>query len=367
MRTRSSAVTGLALAAVAGLTFIATPSPLYGQGRGGDPNANPSRTIDMVKYVDGEMAEPNSQPNPFTEVSWPQLPPGRELGGISAIVTGPNGNIWVADRCGPGNCTNSELNPIWEFDPDGNVIRNFGAGLFVYPHGMWVDNDGFVWVTDARNANGKGQQVIKFSPDGEEVMRLGTAGVQGLGNYTFNGPCDVITAPNGDIFVADGHENDVSRIMKFDRDGNYLMEWGRKGTGPGEFDTPHGLAIDSRGRLFVADRANSRIQVFTQDGTLLEIWYQFGRNSGVYIDANDILYAADSESNTPRNPGFRRGIRIGSVTDGIVDSFIPYTDQERLNAGGTAGYEGVTADFEGNVYAGFVLESTLTKFVKNEQ
>jgi hypothetical protein len=102
-----------------------------------------------VKYVDGEVAAPNSQPNPYTEVSWPQLPTGRTLGGISAIAAAPNGHIWVVDRCTPGAgaCATSELNPVWEFDAAGKVIRNFGAGLFVYPHGLWVDKEGFVWVT----------------------------------------------------------------------------------------------------------------------------------------------------------------------------------------------------------------------------
>jgi len=253
---------------------------------------------------------------------------------------------------------------VWEFDADGTVIKNFGAGLFVYPHGLWVDKDGFVWVTDARGANGKGQQVIKFSPDGKEVMRLGKAGVAGLAKDTFNGPCALVTAPNGDIFVGDGHENAISRIVKFDKTGKYLMEWGKKGTGPSEFDTPHALAIDSQGRIFVGDRANSRVQVFTQDGKLLEIWRQFGRPSGLYIDANDVMYSADSESNPPRNPGFKRGIRIGSVKDGRIKAFIPYTNQQQMDAGGTHGVEGVTADPQGNVYGGEVSEMDLKKYAK---
>jgi DNA-binding beta-propeller fold protein YncE len=244
------------------------------------------------------------------------------------------------------------------------MLKNFGAGLFVYPHGLWVDKEGNVWVTDARAANGKGNQVIKFSPDGKILLRLGKPGVTGLDHDTFNGPCSVVTAPNGDIFVADGHENAVSRIMKFNKDGKFLMEFGKKGTGPGEFDTPHALAMDSQGRLFVADRANSRMQIFSQDGKLLEIWRQFGRASGIYIDANDVLYSADSESNPPRNPGFKRGIRIGSVKDGKVRAFIPYTDAEHMDYNGPRGVEGVTADPAGNVYGGEVAEADLKKYVK---
>jgi sugar lactone lactonase YvrE len=242
------------------------------------------------------------------------------------------------------------------------MLKNFGAGLFVYPHGLWVDKDGNVWVTDARGAAGKGQQVIKFSPDGKILMRLGKAGVQGLAPDTFNGPCAIVTAPNGDIFVGDGHENSVSRIVKFDKTGKYLMEWGKKGEGPGEFDTPHAIAMDSQGRVFVGDRANSRIQIFTQDGKLLEVWRQFGRPSGLFIDGNDVLYSADSESNPPRNPGFRRGIRIGSVKDAKVRAFIPYADMTHIDEGGTHGIEGVAADAAGNVYGGFVSEADLQKF-----
>jgi hypothetical protein len=137
--------------------------------------------------------------------------------------------------------------------------------------------------------------------------------------------------------------------MKFSKDGKYIMEFGKKGTGPGEFDTPHALAMDSQGRLFVADRANSRLQIFARDGKLLEIWRQFGRASGLYIDGNDVLYSADSESNPPRNPGFKRGIRIGSVKDGKVRTFIPYTDAEHMDYNGTRGMEAVTADAAGNV------------------
>jgi sugar lactone lactonase YvrE len=342
-------------------------------GRGGagtipNPDVNQFRTIDGVHYVDGEAQPPNSQPNPYHEVAdWAQLPAGRKLGPISAIAIGPDGNIWVADRCTVGRtaCSGSDLAPIFEFSPSGRVLRNFGAGLFVYPHGMWVDKEGYIWVTDAHDQDGKGQQVTKFKADGTVVMKLGKAGVAGLTHDTFEGPCAVIVAPNGDIFVADGHENNYSRIMKFSKDGKFIKEWGTKGTGPGEFDTPHALAMDSEGRLFVADRANSRIQIFDQEGKLLEVWRQFGRPSGLYIDANDVLYSADSESNTPRNPGFKRGIRIGSVRDGKVRAFIPYTNMEHIDNNGTRGVEGVTADAAGNVYGAEVSEADLKKYVKN--
>ena len=385
LRTRITNTACSALVALVGLSLIsslfygqspkAAPSQNTPPGAGGpgqppikpDLNVNQFRTIDGVKYVDGEAQPPNSQPNPYRAVpNWPQMPAGRKLGMISAIGVGPDGNIWLADRCTtePSSCTDSDLAPIFEFSPSGKMLKNFGAGIFIYPHGLWVDKDGYVWVTDARDAKGKGQQIIKFSPDGKIVMRLGKAGVAGLTHETFNGPSAVVTAPNGDIFVADGHENDYGRIVKFSKDGKYIKEWGKKGTGPGDFDTPHALAMDSQGRLFVGDRANNRIEIFNQDGKLLEIWRQFGRISGMYIDANDILYIADSESNTPRNPGFKRGVRIGSVKDGKVRTFIPYADMEHINDNGTRGVEGVAADASGNVYGAEVAEADLKKYVK---
>src|SRR5205807_10332395 len=133
-----------------------------------------------------------------------------------------------------------------------------------------------VWITDAQGKDGKGHQVIKFSPEGKVLLTLGKAGVTGDGADTFNQPSDVVVAPNGDIFVADGHGgNSNARIVKFSKDGKFIKAWGKKGSAPGEFDTPHALAFDSKGRLFVADRANDRIQIFDQDGKFLDQWKQF--------------------------------------------------------------------------------------------
>jgi streptogramin lyase len=321
--------------------------------------------------LSGEMAyaQHDSEPNPYRTINnWAQLPPGRIWGSTSAIDIDPSGHIWVADRCSKNCAVNLEESPIFEFDQSGKLLKNFGAGMFLFPHGMYVDKDGNVWVTDAgRGKDGKGQQVFKFSPDGKVLLTLGKAGVSGEGPDTFNGPCDIVVGANGDIFVGDGHENSVSRIMKFSKDGKFIKQWGKKGSGPGELDTPHSLALDSNGRLFVADRGNSRIQIFDQDGKLLDIWKQFGRPSGLFIDPNDILYSADSESgnvtiNPPRNPGWNRGIRIGSVRDAKVMFFIPDPDQNATTA--TWGVEGVVADPSGNIYGAEVGNKDVKKFVK---
>ena len=212
--------------------------------------------------------------------------------------------------------------------------------------------------------DGKGNQVFKFSPDGKLLMTLGKAGVAGGGNDVFSGPADVAIAQNGDIFVADGHmEGPVNRIVKFSKDGKFIKAWGTRGSAPGEFNLPHSIAIDSRGRIFVADRTNNRIQIFDQDGRFLDQWKQFGRPSGVFVDANDTIYVADSQSNSRTNPGYTRGIRIGSAKDGKVTALIPFVepDPEKNNNNGV---EGVGADAQGNVYAAEVSTGMFRKYAK---
>jgi sugar lactone lactonase YvrE len=303
-------------------------------------------------------------PNPYTTIErWGQLPEGRTWGSTSAIDVAPTGHIWVAERCGANTCAGSKLPPILEFDPSGKLLRSFGAEMFVFPHGFHVDRDGNVWVTDAQGRDGKGHQVIKFSPDGKVLLTLGKAGVAGSGPDEFNQPSDVAVAANGDIFVADGHDTGSNmRIVKFAKDGTFIKTWGKPGSGPGEFNVPHGIAFDSIGRLFVADRANNRIQFFDQEGNLGGTWNQFSRLSGIYIDKNDVLYGSDSESNTKRNPGWKRGIWVGSARDGKVHSFIP-DPIENPDASATSGAEGVAADAEGNIYGAEVGPKMVKKYV----
>jgi sugar lactone lactonase YvrE len=310
-------------------------------------------------------AEAQVLPNPYRAVEgWAKLPAGRTWGSTSAVDVARNGHIWTAERCGANTCAGSNLAPVVELDPSGRPLRSFGAGMFVFPHGFHVDRDGNVWVTDAQGKDGKGHVVVKFSPDGKVLLTLGKAGVAGAGPDAFNQPSAVATASNGDIFVADGHGgNSNARIVKFSKDGKFIKTWGKKGTRPGEFDTPHAIAIDSAGRLFVGDRGNNRIQIFDQDGKFLEEWAQFGRPSGIFIDANDFIYVADSESNAKRNPGWKRGIRIGSAKDGLVTAFIPDPEPDPDKAG-TSAAEGVAADAMGNVYGAEVGPKTLRKYAR---
>ena len=313
-----------------------------------------------------------AQDNPYRPVpDWARLPDGRTWGATSAVGVDPDGrSIWVAERCGANSCASSDLPSVLKFDASGKVVTSFGAGLFAFPHGFHVDREGNVWVVDgiplgsAPPPAGKGHTVVKFSPEGKVLLTLGKPGVPGAGPDTFNQPSDVVVGPSGDIFVADGHGGKSNaRIVKFSREGKFIKEWGRPGSARGEFNTPHAIAIDSRGRLFVGDRANNRIQIFDQEGTFLEEWKQFSRPSGIFIDRNDMIYVADSESNTKRNPGWKRGIYVGSARDGAVLYFIPDPEPDP-DKSATSGAEGVAADADGNVYGAEVGPRTLRKYVK---
>jgi hypothetical protein len=312
----------------------------------------------------------NSAPNPYETIEgWAELPDGRVWGATSAIYPANDGkHIWVAERCGTNLCVGSDVDPVLLYDQEGNVVKSFGAGMITWPHGMFVDVDDNVWIADAVGyapvPEGIGHTIMKFSPDGELLMRLGKEGVAGDGTDVFNKPSDMLVAPDGSIFVVDGHDaGGNNRVMKFDKDGKYLMQWGSTGKEDGEFRDPHALAMDSQGRLFVGDRGNSRLQIFTQDGEHIATWTQFGRPSGLFIDKNDILYSADSESNARRNTGWKRGIRIGSAKDGFVTAFIPDPEPDQDNSG-TSAAEGVAVDAAGNIYGAEVGPRAVKKYVR---
>ena len=307
-----------------------------------------------------------AQQNPYQTIdNHFRLPDGRKVGSTAGITIDRDGtSVWVFERCGGSDCVGSNLAPILKFDASGKALKNFGAGMFIRPHGIHVDRDGNLWVTDGEGPdgkdarrNGKGHQVFKLTQDGRVLMTLGKAGVAGDGPDTFNMPSAVLVAPDGSIFIGDGHGgNSNARVLKFSKDGTFIKTWGKKGTGPGDFETPHALAMDSRGRLFVGDRGNNRVQIFDQEGKFLDEWKQFGRPSGVFIDGNDTLYVADHQSDEKTNPGFRKGITIGSARDGKVARFLPDPDPE-------GSQEGVAADVRGNIYGSLTGGMALKKYV----
>jgi DNA-binding beta-propeller fold protein YncE len=235
-----------------------------------------------------------------------------------------------------------------------------------------------VWVTDSRGPSAeelkefpgeqnKGSVVIKFSPEGKVLMTLGKPGVRGNPPEALTDPTVVITDPrNGEVYVAESHTdvrdpNLIGRISVFDKNGKFLRTMGKTGTGPGEFRTPHALAFDSQGRLIVADRHNHRVQMLTKEGKFLREYDDFGRVSGLAIDKNDTIYASDSESTEKVHPGWQRGIRIGSLTDGKVTMFIP---AHKTDSPDGAQGEGIAVDRAGNVYTAEATLMGVTKYAK---
>jgi streptogramin lyase len=322
---------------------------------------------------------PNSQPNPYKTVEgFFKLPEGMKMGSTAAIDIDQHEHIWVAQRCGGNSCAGKPDDPVFEFDLSGKLLKHFGGGMFVFPHGIGLDKDGNVWVTDGQARDGKGMVVIKFSPEGKVLMTLGKPGVAGDGQQTdaFNQPNDVAIASNGDIFVSEGHTSATgsARVIKFDKNGKFLMQWGKHGSGPGEFEVPHALCFDSKGRLFVGDRGNSRVQIFDQNGKFLDEITNFGKPSGIFVDKHDILYVADSESQEVAgargpyglHPGWLRGLRVGSAKDKVVTAFIPDTETTSAKEPRpiTTAAEGVVADSKGVVYGAEVGKMDIKKYVK---
>lgn len=299
--------------------------------------------------------------NPYRMVeNWPTLNPGMEWGAAIGFIPDDTGGTWMLFRSTP---------PINYINAEGQITKSFGEGVIDTAHGFCMDDDGNIWAGDSGpfrvdpSSAGRGFQLHKFSPDGELLLSLGQAGVSAAGEDTFIGPTACALAPNGNLIVADGHwprpstaQQDGDRLVEITTDGEFVRAVGRMGSNQGEFMGPHALAFDSRGRLFVADRSNNRIQILDQELNFVDEWRHFGRPSGITILADDTLIVGDSESGfavggpptSPegpgrprRNPGWQAGIRIGSARDGSLRYFVPGTTPE-----------GMAADEQGNIFAG---------------
>jgi sugar lactone lactonase YvrE len=335
----------------------------------------------------------NDLPSPYRSVApWGKLPEGHAWGALNGVAVDNDGrSLWVVDRCGanpdvpPGEsafpydtCAGSDWAPVHKLDPAGNIVKSFGAGMFVFPHKIHQDRDGNVWVVDMRSMNARelakypakpaGHTVVKFSPEGKVLLVIGTPGIAGNPPSALTEPCSIAIAPNGDLFISEGHSGQapkadpatVARISQFTRDGKFIRSFGRLGSGPVEFRTPHDIAIDDKGRLFVADRGNHRIQVLDLDGNYLAEWKQYGRPSGIALRGG-LAYVADSESNgVAPNPGWKRGIRVGEIAGGKVLYRIPDPTEMK----GTSAAEGVAVDAQGNVYGGEVGPRQLVKHIR---
>jgi sugar lactone lactonase YvrE len=333
----------------------------------------------LILLFAGLLTFAQPYPNPYRVVeNWAKLPDGRTMGAVGDVQVDVDGeHIWAIIRCSATaperfgeECLDSDLDPVLKFDQEGNVVSSFGGGMFIWPHGLDIDNEGNVWVTESVSDNRipegdkRGHQVFKFSPEGEVLMVLGTPGKPGTGNYEFNAPSDVVIAENGDIFIADGHSaQGNNRMMKYSSDGTFIKSWGKRGYGPGEFQGLHALDIDSRGRIFIADRGNNRLQIFDQEGNYIATWTQFGKPSGLCFDEHDNIYVSDSESDNEQNPGWEMGIRIGDAHLGWVHYFIMLPTGDPRNKR-TNGAEFVAVDKFGNIFGGEPGPRKLQKYVR---
>jgi streptogramin lyase len=389
LSTRFALASALALAAASGAVLAqdaapARPAPGFAGAAG-----IPAGDYNVSKRSAEDLALPNPYARNETFFQWPA---DRPLGAISAIDMDPDGkSIWVSERCGgQDNCIDKHQPTVIKFGPDGKVLAQFGADMIVYPHGIALDREGNVWTADMqsnveRPAPRQGQKaevvpadrkpngavVRKWSPTGKLLMTLGTPGVYGNDESHFSQVSDVVVAPDGTIYVADGHDSAPSnhRIVKFDRNGKFLKAWDACGTAPvpdaNKLDCQHALALDSKGRLFVGNRGNNRIEIFDSEGKLLDEWYQFGKPSGIYIDKNDVMYVGDTESSVRQGNAYVRGIHVGSAATGKVTAFIPDVlgnPTPWFPLRGTTGSEGVAATIGGVIYSAQVTPPGLNRY-----
>lgn len=225
-------------------------------------------------------------PLDFTVVpDWAQLPKGWNFGECSGVTVDKNDNIWVFNR---------GAHPVLVFDRSGKILKAWTEVPVTTAHGIRADAEGNIWTVDVA-----AHRVMKFNPTGHLLMMIGQVGGAAGTNDTkdgFNRPANLTFAPNGDFFVADGYVN--SRVVKFNKDGEYLKHWGKKGTGDGEFDLVHDVALDSEGRLYVADRTNQRVQIFDMEGKFLGKWTDVGAPWGLcYTKRENALYMCDGVNN----------------------------------------------------------------------
>ena len=215
--------------------------------------------------------------------NWAQLPTGWNFGEVAAVDVDRSDNVWVFSD-GP--------HPVIEFDRSGRFLQAWSEFLGKKPHGLRVGPDGNIWTVDLET-----HRLMKWTPQGRLIMLLGTGAPAADNNakYAFNRPANLNFGPDGDFFVADGYGN--SRVVHYSKDGDYIGQWGSKGTGDGEFNLVHDVALDSRGRIYVADRVNKRVQIFDQQGKFLGKWTDLGMVQGLYyVKKEDVLYMCDLHS-----------------------------------------------------------------------
>ena len=246
--------------------------------------------------------------------NWPRLPEGLTTGQVSGVGVDSVGDVFVfhrAERVWEGEELTLDLiqSPtVLILDAEtGNLIDNWGAGMFIMPHGLTIDSDNNVWLTDVGL-----HQVFKFDRAGNLLMTLGEYGIAGEDATHFNMPTDVAIASDGSFYVSDGYSN--SRVVKFSPEGEFLASWGTRGTAPGQFDVPHSIAIDSEGNIYVADRANARLQIFDETGQFIAEWKgpSLGRPWAIRISESGEFYVVDGGDQAQFWPDRARVLKLNS-------------------------------------------------------
>lgn len=239
----------------------------------------------------------NAQSHPEVVPGWPQLPEGHVLGLCAGVGVDAQNRVFVFHRSGRKWSNPFPKDAIQEptvsvFDgPTGKLLSSWGENRFIMPHGLTVDHKGMLWLTDVGL-----HQVFRCTPEGKVLLTLGEAGVPGNDKTHFNLPTDVAVLPDGSFYVSDGYKN--TRVVKFTAAGKFDFEWGRKGKDDGQFNLPHGIAVDAQGRVIVCDRENERLQVFDAKGAFLEVWKSpgIGKPYGVDVGASDRIHIIDGGS-----------------------------------------------------------------------
>ncbi len=317
--------------------------------------------LTSVGAVPGAFSSDSSSPYEVVH-GWPELPEGFAFGQVSGVAVDSHNHVFVFHRSdhrlGPAPTKNDQpidVRTILCFEGNtGKLVASWGSDLFPIPHGLRVDREDNVWVTDIGL-----HQVLKFSHDGQLLMTVGEKGVPGLDSKHFNKPTDIAFAPDGSFYVSDGYGN--SRVAKFSPKGEFLFDWGRKGDQPGEFNLPHGIAVDLRGRVYVADRTNGRVQVFQGDGMFLHQWKsaELGRPWALTVGPDGDLYVVDGGDLKPRPPDRSHILKL-DLKGNILEKWASFGNYDGQLYWGHA----IAVGKNGDVYVGDILGVRVQKFVR---
>ena len=317
------------------------------------------RPLFLIAFLGMADAVPADSDSYSVVHGWPALPEGRALGRASGVAVDSHDHVFVfhsVDRDWSEPFPDDPIKgaTIAVFDgTTGELVSEWGNGMFVMPHGLAVDSNDDIWLTDVGL-----HQVFKFSHDGELLLELGERRIPGTDTRHFNLPTDVAVLDDGGFFVSDGYGN--SRVLKFSSDGDFEFEWGIKGSAEGDFDLPHGLALDGASRLYVADRRNSRVQLFDREGSFIAEWARdkVGRPYGIAVDEAGKVFVVDGGDQPTSPPDRSRVIRLSQTgsAETVFGRFGNYDGQFQM------GHD-VAVGEDGAVYVVDIIGKRVQKFL----